>query len=383
MPGGLSDILATKSILVCAGSGGVGKTTTAAALALESARRGKKTLVLTIDPAKRLANSLGLPQLDHEERRVPDEKLVAAGPVAPGGALYAMMLDQKRAFDEIVERYARDPASRQRILDNRIYQQISASLSGSHEYAAMAKLHQLDRERDYQMVVVDTPPTAHALDFLDAPEKVANAIESPAIEWFVKPLKSTGRFSLRVLGRGGSFVLKRIAKFVGSGFLEEMARFFVEFNDVLGGFRERAREVEALLRMDKVGFVLVASPDPSAVDEALFFHQRLATARMPFGGFVVNRVHAMAAAPPPAATVAAQLARRPECTAFHPYDLARAAEALLTTNAEFGALAASDQREIARLRQVLGAGQPVVEVPFLDRDVHDVETLALLAGFLA
>jgi len=184
----IGDILAEKQILVCAGSGGVGKTTTAAALALAAARAGKKTLVLTIDPAKRLAASLGLPELDHQERRVPDERLREGGPVAPGGELYAMMLDQKRAFDEIVAQYASDPSAVKRILENGIYKQISGSLTGSHEYAAMAKLDQLARERDYDLIVVDTPPTAHALDFLDAPEKVAGAIDSPALEWFVKRL---------------------------------------------------------------------------------------------------------------------------------------------------------------------------------------------------
>src|SRR5688572_28639005 len=207
----LGSVFASKRILVCVGSGGVGKTTTAAALALGAARRGKRTLVLTIDPAKRLANSLGLERLDHEVRKVPDEILAQAGPIQPGGALYAMMLDQKRAFDEVVEKYARDPATRQRILDNNIYKQISSSLAGSHEYAAMAKLYEIEKDRErYDFIVVDTPPTAHALDFLDAPEKLSAAIDSPAIEWFVKPFRSTGKFSLRWIGAGGSFILKRI-----------------------------------------------------------------------------------------------------------------------------------------------------------------------------
>jgi anion-transporting ArsA/GET3 family ATPase len=251
-----ANVLARKRIVVCVGSGGVGKTTTAATIALAGARRGKRTLVLTIDPAKRLANALGLPQLDHTERRVPDDVLAAAGAIPQGGALYAMMLDQKRAFDEVVERYAKDAAAVKRILANPIYRQISGSLTGSHEYAAMAKLCQIDQEGGYDLIVVDTPPTAHALDFLDAPEKVRGAIDSPAVEWFVKPLKAPGSFSLKMVGVGGSFVLKRVAKFVGSQFLEQMAQFFVEFNDVLAGFRERARDVEALLRDDKLGFVL-------------------------------------------------------------------------------------------------------------------------------
>jgi anion-transporting ArsA/GET3 family ATPase len=373
---GFPEILQKKRILVCFGSGGVGKTTTAATVALEGARRGLKTLVLTIDPAKRLANSLGLEKLDHEERRVPDDVIA---PLAPGGSLSAMMLDQKRAFDEVVERYARDPASKKSILANPIYAQVSSSLSGSHEYAAMAKLYQIARERDYQLIVVDTPPTAHALDFLDAPEKVANAIDSPAVEWFVKPVKSTGRFSLRMIGAGGSFILKRIAKFVGSAFLEDMARFFVEFNDVLGGFRERAREVFDLLRGPEVGFIGVAAPEPSVVDEVLFFHQRLVSSSMPFAGFVVNRVHAPC--PPPPENLPAILAAEPKLADLKPYDMSRTTEALVETYREFSALAEADALQIARLRAVAGAA-PVAEVPFLDTDVHDVKTLTQLAAYL-
>jgi anion-transporting ArsA/GET3 family ATPase len=382
LPAALDDILRSKRILVCAGSGGVGKTTTAAALAVAAARAGKKTLVMTIDPAKRLASSLGLPALDHSERRVPDAILAAGGAVAPGGELWAMMLDQKRAFDEIVERYAKDPEARHRIFENRIYQQIASSLSGSHEYAAMAKLFQVARERDYQAIIVDTPPTAHALDFLDAPEKVASAIESPAVEWFVKPLKSTGRFSLKLLGRGGSFVLKRLARFVGSDFLEDMARFFVEFNDVLGGFRTRAREVFDLLRGDQVGFVLVASPDPESVDEALLFHGRLIGSRMPFAGFVVNRVVTAGPAAPSREALAEHLAARPELAGLPPQAVVHAADALLAAGGEWRTLAIADAKEIARLDQAAAGGPAVVRVPMFDHDVHDVRALVELGAYL-
>lgn len=381
----LASVFETKRILVCVGSGGVGKTTTAAALALQAARRGKKTLVLTIDPAKRLANSLGLERLDHEVRRVPDEKIAGAAgaPPAPGGELWAMMLDQKRAFDEVVERYARDQATRERILGNRIYQQISSSLTGSHEYAAMAKLYEIERDRErWDFIVVDTPPTAHALDFLDAPEKLSNAIDSPAIEWFVKPFKSSGKFSLRWIGAGGSFILKRIAKFVGSQFLEDMAQFFVEFNDVLGGFRERAKEVFDLLRRDDVGFVLVTAPEPTVVDEALWFYTRLAASGMPFAGFVVNRVIPEAPDPPTTAELAERLRKRPEPAGLAPYDLARAAEALHKTYLEFGALANVDRREILRLRQVVQGRHPIAEIPFLEHDIHDISGLAELGQYL-
>jgi anion-transporting ArsA/GET3 family ATPase len=291
------------------------------------------------------------------------------------------MLDQKRAFDEVVERYARDPVARQRILDNRIYQQISASLTGSHEYAAMAKLHQIARERDYELIVVDTPPTAHALDFLDAPQKVAGAIESPALEWFAAPLKKTGSFSLKMVGVGGAFVLKRIAKFVGSNFLEDMARFFVEFNDVLGGFRERAKEVFDLLRGKEVGFVIVSAPEPSTVDEALFFHERLVEQQMPMGAFVVNRVHEDGPDPPSTAELVERLSARAESHGYAPAELARSAEALLAAYRDMDILAEADHLQLARLKRVAG-DMPVVTVPLLDSDVHDVEALGTLGRYL-
>ena len=223
-PPSLGPTLTQKRILVCVGPGGVGKTTTAAALALASARRGQRTLVLTIDPAKRLANSLGLRELGHDAQRV-DPELVRKGAPSDRGELYAMMMDQKRAFDEIVEHHAKDPAAIQRILKNRVYQQISGNLAGAQEYAAMVKLHDFDATGQWDLIVVDTPPTAHALDFLDAPQKLSEAIDSPAIEWFRKIQGGSGS-GWSLLRRSGSFVLKRLAKFVGSRFLDDLAAFF-------------------------------------------------------------------------------------------------------------------------------------------------------------
>src|SRR5262245_26969069 len=216
----LAELVAQRKILVCVGSGGVGKTTTAASLGLAGARAGRRTLVLTIDPAKRLANALGLSSLGHDMQPVPGDKL-ALGGAAVAGSLDAMMLDQKRAFDEIVERYTQDQAARERIFANRIYQQISSTLAGSHEYAAMAKLYEIVQTHNYDLVILDTPPTANALDFLDAPERLTAAIDSPAIQWFIKPYLAAGRFSLKALGLGASFVLRRLARFVGSAFLED------------------------------------------------------------------------------------------------------------------------------------------------------------------
>src|ERR1044071_1593368 len=215
----LIDVLLERRILLCVGSGGVGKTTTAAALALAAARRGKRTLVLTIDPARRLANSLGLASLGHQVQQV-DPALVRRGAPSDRGQLWAMMLDQKQAFDEVVARHAKDPEAVRRILANPVYAQISSSLSGAQEYAAMAKLHDFDRSGEWELIVVDTPPTSHALDFLDAPRKLSEAIDSPAIEWFRKLQGGSGsRWAGG--GKNGNYGLKRLPHIGGRQFLHD------------------------------------------------------------------------------------------------------------------------------------------------------------------
>ena len=381
-PPNLAHAVAEKRILVCVGSGGVGKTTTAAALGLAAARRGRKTLVITIDPARRLANSLGLDALGHDIKKV-DPALVLAGASRPGGSLSAMMLDQKKAFDEVVARHAKDPAAVGRILGNPIYAQISGTLAGAHEYAAMAKLQELDATGAWDLIVIDTPPTAHALDFLDAPEKLTAAIDSPAIEWFRK-LQGGAKSGWSVVGRTGSFILKRLAKFVGSQFLDDLAIFFTEFNDVLGGFKQRAEETMQLLHQPKVGFVLVASPEPMAVQEALFFHERLVKATMPFTGFVVNRVHPSRPVTADRAAVEKSLAQAPSVAAlgFSGTSLRMAADALLAAHADLEVLATADQQSIARLAKADGPGAVLVQVPFLREDVHDVARLIDLGTYL-
>lgn len=379
---GLRHILANKRIIVCAGPGGVGKTTTAAALALDSARHGRKTLVLTIDPAKRLANSLGLRELGHEIQRVPDEMLRASGDVAAGGELYAMMLDQKRAFDEIVTRHASNAEAVKRILANPVYAQISGSLTGSQEYSAMAVVEQLDREAAYDLIIVDTPPTSHALDFLDAPQKLSGAIDSPAIDWF-RNLRGQ-KVSRSVIGRTGSYILKRLSKFVGSQFLDDLAVFFTEFNDILGGFKQHAEKTFELLRQDRVGFVLVASPEAMAVRETLFFHQRLIGADMPFAAFVVNRVHHDAPTDITPADAATALGELPAVRALElqPGTLRIAAEALVESHADLQILAVADAESIGRLREA-DANALIVPVPFFKEDIHDIDRLTELGAHLA
>jgi anion-transporting ArsA/GET3 family ATPase len=374
--------LLERRILVCVGSGGVGKTTTAAALALAAARRGKRTLVLTIDPAKRLANSLGLEALGHQVQEV-DPALVQRGAPSRTGSLHAMMLDQKAAFDEMVQRHARDPDAVKRILANPVYSQISGSLAGAQEYAAMTKLHDFDRSGEWELIVVDTPPTAHALDFLDAPRKLSEAIDSPAIDWFRK-LQGGSSSGWSLVGKTGAFVLKRLAKFVGSQFINDLAIFFTEFNDILGGFRKRAEETFALLRQPRVGFVLVASPEAMAMREALFFHERLAAASMPFVGFVVNKIHPALPISADVGAIATALGAHPAVAALGLSGTTRtmAAQALFSAHGELETLAEADRDAVARLREVGGGASLLVEVPLLRDDVHDVDRLVGLEQYL-
>jgi anion-transporting ArsA/GET3 family ATPase len=378
----LKALVQERRILVCVGSGGVGKTTTAASLGLAGAHAGRRTLVLTIDPAKRLANALGLSTLGHDVQAVPPDKVSLGGaPVA--GSLDAMMLDQKRAFDEIVERYAKDRDSQRRIMDNRIYQQISSTLAGSHEYAAMAKLYEIAGEGRYDLIILDTPPTANALDFLDSPERLSAAIDSPAIQWFTRPYMAAGRFSLKAVGMGAAFVLKRLARFVGSAFLEDMARFFVEFNAILGGFRERAREVFDLLRRPDVAFVLVSSAEPMSIDEAIYFYDRLAASSMPLGAFVVNRVHRADPATIDREQLIAKLSARPELRGYSPDDIVQVASDFDRTHREFQALAEIDARQVARLTERSNNRAPIVQVPFFDQDIYDITGLSKMVQYLA
>ncbi len=384
VPQRLEGELLERKIVVCVGSGGVGKTTTAAALALAAARRGKRTLVLTIDPAKRLANSLGLAELGHEVQEV-DPALIAPGAPKPGGRLFAMMLDQKAAFDEVVRTHAKDPAAVHRILANPVYSQISSTLAGAQEYAAMATLHDFDKTGAWDTIVVDTPPTANALDFLDAPRKLAEAIDSPAIEWSRKLQGGSGG-GWSLVGKTGSFVLKRLAKFVGTQFVNDISVFFTEFSDILGGFRKRADETYALLRQPKVGFVLVASPEAMAVREALFFYDKLVAAGMPFVGFIVNKVHAQrpVTLPGGAQQLAAALAADPAVAALglSGTTYAMAARALLAAHGEIETLADADRAAIAKLAAAGGASSLLVQVPLLRDDVHDVARLTGLERYL-
>ncbi|MEO8875082.1 MAG: ArsA-related P-loop ATPase, partial [Polyangiaceae bacterium] len=284
----LSSLLASRRVLITVGAGGVGKTTTAAALSVAAARAGKRVLCLTIDPARRLAESLGLERMSTEAVTIDAAKFRDAG-VPLQGSLTVMMLDTKRTFDEFVKTHSSTPERAQSLLNNKLYKYVSTSLAGTQEYMAMEKLVAVRDDPAYDLILLDTPPTANALDFLDAPERLMDALDSPAMKYFIEAFQTTGKFSLNVLAKSASLVLKTIGKVTGGGFLEDMARFVVELNDLFGGFKERAKMVQKALRSPDTSFLLVTSPAPMSIREVLYFSERLAEHGMPRGAFIVNR----------------------------------------------------------------------------------------------
>jgi anion-transporting ArsA/GET3 family ATPase len=346
--------LADKRVVVCAGAGGVGKTTTSAAVALGLAADGLRVAVVTIDPARRLANALGLRALDNEPRRVDARRLAGHG-LEITGELWAMTLDPKRTFDDLIARLAPDERSAQDVLDNRIYQQISGAVAGSQEYTAMAKLYELDRDGRFDVIVLDTPPSRNALDFLDAPDRLTGFLEGRALRAFLAP---TG-LAARVVSRGTSVVLGALKRITGVELLDDLSTFFGSLAGLLAGFRERAEGVKALLADPATTFLIIASPEHEPVEEAIFLGERLRSAGLPFGGLIVNRVHAPVAAAAPGGLPAPLAAK-----------VAAAA-------AELDALADRDAAAVARLERALAVGDAVL-VPHLPVDVHDVDGLVAL-----
>ncbi|MFK8003392.1 MAG: ArsA family ATPase [Polyangiales bacterium] len=373
----LSEVLDTHRVIVTVGSGGVGKTTTAAALALHAAQQGRRVLCMTIDPARRLANSLGLDSMTADEQVVQPRLFVENG-LEPKGELFAMMLDARQTFDELVTRTASSPEIAEKILTNKIYQQVAGGLAGTQEYMAMEKLHAVRSDSRYDVIILDTPPTSNALDFLDAPERMVAAIDSPAMRWFVGAFKGAGKLSFGLFGKGASLVFKALSKFTGAGFLEEVAEFVAGLNDLFGGFKERAEEVAGALRSEEVAFVLVTSPAPMAIDEAIFFSTKLGEAQMRRSATVVNGMHTLLREP--------SISRAEQIKTMGTHDSGVNAEALVdatnTALQDERLRAVADRIESDRLRNKLGGDSIFVEVPRLEQDVHDLGGLSIIAKHL-
>ncbi len=373
----LSEVLSSHRVVVAVGSGGVGKTTTAAALAMYAAMQGKKVLCLTIDPARRLANSLGLDAMTEDEQEVSAEIFAKHG-LELKGSLSAMMLDTKRTFDDLVTEHASSEEVRDRILQNRIYKYVAGSLAGTQEYMAMEKLHSVRKDADWDLIVLDTPPTSNALDFLDAPERLVAAIDSPAIRWFVQAFEGAGKFSFSMIGKGAAFLLRGLSKFTGAGFLEQVAEFVTGINDLFGGFRKRAAEVSGALRSPEVAFVVVTSPAPLAIREAMYFSDRLAEAGMQRDGIVVNGVHHLLSEPSESTAVLTEALS----AAAPSLDAPKTLELLRRALEDERLQGVADRIEVERLKSRVGDDVLLVEVPELERDVHDLGMLAIIAKHL-
>jgi len=345
-----------KRVVICAGSGGVGKTTTSAAIAAGMAGRGLKVCVLTIDPAKRLADSLGLAELGNIERQV-DPALFAEADVEAGdGELWAMMLDSKATFDDVVAKHAPDEETRDAVLSNRIYKELSSALAGSQEYMAMEKLYELWSEDRFDLLVLDTPPSRNALDFLEAPNRLLQFIEGRSLQVFLAP---TG-FAAKVAGRGTSVMFSILKRITGVDLLSDLGEFFGSFREMIGGFRERAAKVNELLADEQSMFLIVCGPQTETIFEAAFFFGKLQEQGLPFGGAIVNKVHV------------AGNARAKGLKAALSAELAPDLVARVTSNyKDLRLLAERDRRNIERLAVELETSE-IIEVPYLDRDVHDL-----------
>ncbi|MDX2020499.1 MAG: ArsA-related P-loop ATPase [Deltaproteobacteria bacterium] len=352
-----------RRLVICAGPGGVGKTTTAASFAVAAARSGLRTVVATIDPAPRLVDALALPQLDAEPRSLPHETAQKLG--IPANHLFAARIDTEQAFARLVQEFAQDAQRKQRILENSIYQQITTTLTGAQEYAAALYLQTLYEDKRFDMVVLDTPPAANALEFFDAPSRLAAAIASPLIKWLIPQTGGQRLLSVARLGSGGGMVLRALSRLVGSRFLSDLGAFLADFQPVLEGFLARTQAVQALLHGPDTAVVGVCIAEPQAMDEAIAFSRQLQELGVGPRAFIVNRV-----LEPPPLLRAAEIAHALEdLPAFEhaPALLAESAQAVSLAAITVHAVATEQARQKDRLASTFPASS-VTSVPLLESD---------------
>jgi anion-transporting ArsA/GET3 family ATPase len=359
VPAHLAELVRTSSILICSGSGGVGKTTTSAVLAMEAARSGRRAVVVTIDPAKRLADALGLggDGLGNEPRQID-------GPW--DGELWAVMLDTKTTFDDLVSRYASDPDQAERILHNRFYKNISGALSGTQEYMAAEKLYELHHDEGFDLVVVDTPPSRNALDFLEAPTRLTRFLDHRLYRVLMAPTRGV----MKAVNVAAQAFVRQVSKVVGAEVFDDAITFFQAFEGMEVGFKERAEKVLDLLSSPVTSYVLVASPKRDTVAEAEYFATQLRDAGIPIAALIVNRMH-------PHFTDAFPEALRERAATFEGTGLG----GLYRNLADFALVAHREEEHLAGLTEMV-APAPVVRVPFLRTDVHDLAGLGLVADHL-
>jgi len=355
--GPLTSLVTTRGVVVCCGTGGVGKTTVAAVIALEAARRGRRTVVVTIDPAKRLADALGLKGLTNDPTLIPFEG---------SGQLWAMMLDTKSTFDALVAQYAPNARQAASILENRFYRNIAGALSGTQEYMAMEKLYELHEEGRFDLIVVDTPPSRNALDFLDAPRRLTRFLDNRLFRLLMMPTRAY----LKAVNVATQTFLRAVSRVIGTEVVQDAVAFFQAFEGMEDGFRQRALHVRALLSNPETAFVLVASPRRDAVDEAMFFARKLAESEIAIEALVVNRMH-------PRFGRGRSEADRARAQTLGGTDLGR----LFANLADFRNIADGEETHVEALVSRV-APAPAVRVPFLGDDVHDLGGLAEVAGYV-
>ncbi|MGH9189435.1 MAG: ArsA family ATPase [Acidimicrobiales bacterium] len=359
--GGIGALVAERSMVVCCGPGGVGKTTVAGALAVDAARQGRRSVVVTIDPARRLADAMGL-----GAGGLPDTPRLVAGDWP--GELWALMLDSRSTFDSLVVKYAPDPQRAEAILANRFYRNVAGALSGTQEYMAMEKLFELHDEGRFDLVVVDTPPTRNALDFVDAPRRLTRFLENRVFRLLMMP----ARTSFRAVNVATQSVLRSVSRVVGSELVADAVAFFQAFEGMEDGFRQRAQRVRDLMGDPGTAFVLVSAPRGDAMDEAAFLADKLAEAAIPVAALVVNRVHPRFA---PASATAAGYRRRAAEHDGSPLG------GLYSNLADLTALADDEAAHVASLAERIGR-VPVASVPLLASDVHDLAGLAEVGAYV-
>lgn len=375
----IEQLVADHRVVISAGSGGVGKTTIAASVALWGALQGRRTVVMTIDPARRLASSLDVGELGAEPREIPPQAFAAAG-LAPAAPLSAMMLDQKGAWDALVERHA-PPDAVPRILKNPFYQHLSQTFAGSQEYMAVEQLCVLVESRAWDLIVVDTPPTRHALDFLEAPQRLGDFLDRSVIKWFVKPYFSAGWSALRAVNRSVGFLLRRLEQATGISALVEISDFFNSMSGLFENFQARVDRAYEVLRGPETAFVLVTSPEEQVLGDAEYLTSKLGELRIPLAGVVMNRVHHEFRPAGRRAGKATDLG--PEDVGVVAGVVARAlggasaeARELAANFVDYQALARGESLRIEQFRADLPRRIPLVPVPNFPRDVHDLGALA-------
>ncbi len=396
----LPGLLRRKEVLVCVGSGGVGKTTTSAVLALQAAAQGKKAIVLTIDPARRLADSLGLEELPAEPRQVSSQWLSRLG-VPIKGELWAMMLDASQTLENIIRRHTGSREEADAIFNSMIYNQGAKSLIGSPEYMAVEKLYELYESGDYDLVVLDTPPAKHALDFLTAPDRMVNFLtDNKLLNLLIRPAIQGDSLGSRLLRWGTAGFVRVLENAFSSEFLTAGSEFFTALRGLYDGFRSRAARIQRLFRDERLGFILVTSPNRLTIDEAVYFHSKLVEFGMPFEGIIVNKVHRdylkdASGAPRPGfkelsrlvhkerdlksllSHAAADLGEHPSAPLWR-----AALPHLLQNFLNFQVLAEIDEKNMERLNYLVKGDQFLQLVPYLEQDVHDVAGLKAISHHL-